>query len=1007
MTNLRLAFKYAFNDLRSKKLRSFLGIFGVMISVSLLSIILFLSDSVTASFVDYLAADAGNQDMAIYVRHYNGEPVGRSSYFKFQEVIEKVEAETNQIQSYIPRFEASGSVYIKESYDSNVLTEYEQLTTISGIDFTLENSLGFGEFLDPNTGNSMGPVSLPLYHCAIYQDFADNIKYKAGDSIKITIEITHGDKTITKTKRLVIDFIFDYNLKWPSDYRGKNLIVVDISTLQSIFGYDEFKDRCSQLIMTFKSSSQFYDIRDVKGTEIKVKQFAAGIQEALGLEEYTIDLPKLEMLGYSQIFSVGITIIFVFVSIIGMMISGILINGILNTSVEEKIREFGIFRVLGAYKNYNLAIVIIQGFLMCNIGTILGMVEAYFITDIFLLPFAENVLSSGFGLGNAGVSFSFNIVSILIAYGLGIGVGLMVSIAPALKVRRLQLIESIHPYRHEDTLYHLQKKSTVNYRLILIGLILAGNGGFVYFVIPRLIISGDMSLLSGTLLTVLLIFNIGVTLAGMGLVPIFLRALIELFRPISKKLHNIVRIFVFRYHRRNTSTVIIFAMSFSFVIFTATVLQTISAQFSLNIRLQYGSDLVIETRGWDTTRTSRGGGGGFSFFSTSPTSEETQPRTLSDSSINLAADDKYNIDPSRIMTTDFKDVLLEIDGVEKVSCLPAAPSHLTQVYSQVGKEFNVQFGDYAGLSTIGISLYGIDQEYLTTINSNYIKFTRGDQDEAFNQIFSNQGTYYCIISEAIGASLNLNLGDKVRLSIQRGDESDNYVFIIAGMASTMPGFSGRFSGSTNAANNGGVLISQDLYIHLLDVPANVYADKFFIQLSENAVQNSHQIETYIEDTYKYDYDFRVTDLEREVANNERTFSTLDSIFSLVLSATVVICLFGLISSSYSSIIERKKEIGIVRTLGLKGKDVNRLFIIEAIIIMTSSAIVGILTGWFTAWLLSSNLNLLSDTPTDIVFPLQNAITVYTLSTLSVLVGMRIILTKSRREKLVDIYRETL
>ncbi|MHA1726200.1 MAG: hypothetical protein ACTSXH_15410, partial [Promethearchaeota archaeon] len=320
MFNIKLAFIYAFKDLGNQKIRSTIGIIGVMVSVSLLSIILFLSDSITVSFVDYLAADAGNQDMVISIRHYNGEPEGRSSYFKFQEVIQKIEATTDEIESYIPRMETTGTVYISESFESTKLTEFTQSVTISGIDFSLEKSLGFGEFLDPDTENPLGGFDLPIFHCAIYHEFNDIIKYKEGDGIKIEMQIIHGDKTITKTKRLIIDYIFDYNLKWPSDYRSKNLIVVNIETLYWIFGYDVFKDRCSKLIMTFKSASDFYDIRDVKGSEIKIKEFASKIQLALGIEEYNIELPKLRMLGYSEMFSVGITIIFVFVSIIGMLI---------------------------------------------------------------------------------------------------------------------------------------------------------------------------------------------------------------------------------------------------------------------------------------------------------------------------------------------------------------------------------------------------------------------------------------------------------------------------------------------------------------------------------------------------------------------------------------------------------------------------------------------------------------------------------------------------------------
>ena len=56
----------------------------------------------------------------------------------------------------------------------------------------------------------------------------------------------------------------------------------------------------------------------------------------------------------------------------------------------------------------------------------------------------------------------------------------------------------------------------------------------------------------------------------------------------------------------------------------------------------------------------------------------------------------------------------------------------------------------------------------------------------------------------------------------------------------------------------------------------------------------------------------------------------------MISLLVLICIFGLLSSSYSTIIERKKEIGIIRTLGLKGREIDRLFILESLIIMISS-----------------------------------------------------------------------
>ena len=87
MGNLRLILNYAAKDLWQQKVKTILGLIGVMISVGLLAIVLFVSDSISISFIDYLAQDAGNQDMVISVRHYNGEPYNRSTYFEFDPII--------------------------------------------------------------------------------------------------------------------------------------------------------------------------------------------------------------------------------------------------------------------------------------------------------------------------------------------------------------------------------------------------------------------------------------------------------------------------------------------------------------------------------------------------------------------------------------------------------------------------------------------------------------------------------------------------------------------------------------------------------------------------------------------------------------------------------------------------------------------------------------------------------------------------------------------------------
>ncbi|MFW9900155.1 MAG: ABC transporter permease [Candidatus Thorarchaeota archaeon] len=1011
MTHIKLVFKYAFQDLGKQKIRTLLAIIGMLISIGLLTVILFLSDSIAVGYADYLTIEAGNQDAVISVRHYYEEPSNRSSYFEYDELIETIQTSSHIVENYIPRMELTGSVNLSEGFHTTNLLDEEEWCTIAGINFSLENSINFGVFKTPVFNELLDLTELPSNHCAIYYEFNDIIKYSKGDTIRIFMELTHGNKTIKKTVDLIIDKIFDFNLKWPAGYRNDNLIIVDINTLYQIFGFEEFKGKCSDLILTFKESSKLYDIRNFEISTIDVKKLVNDIQIAIGINEYSIDLPKLRALSFAEFLSVMLVIVFVFVSIVAMLISGVLINGILKTSVEERIREFGIFRTLGANKRYNLAIVLMQGFLLCNFGAISGIISAFILSRYVIIPFANTVVSQSM-LGFGTIPFSFTWWSVIISYIMGISVGMLVSISPALKVMRLQLIESIHPYRHEDTLYHLQKKASVNYKLIFAGLILAFNGGFVFYVIPRIMVAADMALFAGTLITILLIFNIGLTLAGLGLIPAILRLIIVLFRPISRKLHNVIKIFVFRYQRRNSSTVMIFALSFSFVIFTSSLVNTLSAQVGASTKLRYGADILIETTGWEEPENifeggfGGGGFGGGGFGGGFMRVANEDPRQIN---LDLLNTQNYldSINPNRIITTEFEQNLLSIDGIEKVSSVLARPFQLTQIYAEENKEFVAEIGDFAGLSTQEITLIGIDEEYPFVVRNEFIEMTSGNLVTSFNDLFNNNQSNTCIISESIALAMSLLIGDKIRIIIQRGDESEVYPFIIAGTAKSMPGFSREFSGTSFGASRGGVLISQETYIEIMDIPPVPYLDRIFIKLRKDRLSEAHKIEELIDEYYQSDYNYEISNLARMIAQQESAFSVLDTLFTLIALTTVFICIFGLLSSSYSTIIERKKEIGIVRTLGLKGRDINRLFIVESLIIMLSSGTIGIIIGWLTSWLISWNLlGTLVGMPNVLYVPWFNIILIYLLSFVMIFLGMKILLRKARKQKIVEIYRET-
>jgi ABC-type antimicrobial peptide transport system permease subunit len=523
-------------------------------------------------------------------------------------------------------------------------------------------------------------------------------------------------------------------------------------------------------------------------------------------------------------------------------------------------------------------------------------------------------------------------------------------------------------------LYKLRKKAPVNYKLLVVGIILAANGAFVLFVIPRILTTGDFALMSGTLIALLILFLIGMTLAGLGLLPLILRLFIEFFHMFNKKLAPVYKIFIFRYARRNSSTIVTFAFTFSFVIFTAGAFSFLSNQTVLSANLNYGADLVIETQGWyepeEVEEFIFGGQGG-------------DLTSISINELKSSQDGGYLIDPNRILTSDFKFELLKIEGIERVSTVIASPFHLTQIYSEEGKEFTAEIGDLAGLSIREISLIGIDEVYPSTIKTKYIEFTQGDILSSFEQLFEEQ----------------------VQMAIQRGDESEIYQFKVAGIASVMPGFFAEFGRSSASAHMGGVMISQEVYMNIMDIPPIPYLDKVFIKL--NIDTPSFSIKSQLEIENEQNYDFDVISLQQAVTQQQFFFTIIDVFFTITLDATIVICLFGLLSSSYSTIIERKKEIGIIRTLGLKGKEITKLFTIESLIIMLSSGTVGVIVGWTTGLLLTTSMNLMSDLPNIPIFPLSDMIAIFTISIIFTLIGLKLLLRKSRKKKIVDIYRETM
>ena len=99
--------------------------------------------------------------------------------------------------------------------------------------------------------------------------------------------------------------------------------------------------------------------------------------------------------------------------------------------------------------------------------------------------------------------------------------------------------------------------------------------------------------------------------------------------------------------------------------------------------------------------------------------------------------------------------------------------------------------------------------------------------------------------------------------------------------------------------------------------------------------------------------FSVNDALRGAKN---AFIILDIVLSLTGSIALAVSSLGIVNTMVMSILERTREIGIMKAIGASDNDIRRIFLIEASVIGVSGGFVGILLGWVVGRVINFGAN---------------------------------------------------
>jgi putative ABC transport system permease protein len=91
--------------------------------------------------------------------------------------------------------------------------------------------------------------------------------------------------------------------------------------------------------------------------------------------------------------------------------------------------------------------------------------------------------------------------------------------------------------------------------------------------------------------------------------------------------------------------------------------------------------------------------------------------------------------------------------------------------------------------------------------------------------------------------------------------------------------------------------------------------------------------------------FSAFSLNDALAGAKRAFIILDIILSLVGSIALAVSSLGIVNTMVMSILERTREIGIMKAIGGSDGDIRRIFLIEASCIGLMGGVAGVALGW--------------------------------------------------------------
>ncbi len=427
--------KSAYVNIFSNKLRSGLTMLGIMISVSSVILIHVVGDSLNKTMTNTFS-DSNNANfclVSVVPSSLNHTAVmdKKGNYI----IPDKLKFNNKLIEKYCSRFDEK----VQPIYESDIssCTVRGKTTGVSMNDVTGVNDSFFVLSFENEiiSGRTISAEDMEKNaNTAVISDITAEICF--GDEDPIGKYIYIRNETGIENQYVVVG-VYEYDgITYDTTEEKENFITSDLYICYSKFLHNN-RDYVTSM------DGQSFLIRDIPDTD-KFRQDSYNFfNEYFNDEKWTVEIILMtdEISGIQKILKL-LTKVMTLITIVSMFVGGMGIMNVMIVSVNERTREIGIKKALGASSSVIISELLTESALLSLVSAGIGIVLGLLLSVNFI-SIARIICNYNIRTMNIDVVFSPPITAIFFSMISGVVTGIVFGIYPALKASSMNIIDSI------------------------------------------------------------------------------------------------------------------------------------------------------------------------------------------------------------------------------------------------------------------------------------------------------------------------------------------------------------------------------------------------------------------------------------------------------------------------------------------------------------------------------------------------------------------------------------